>query len=32
MNCPKCDKPNRDKAVFCKYCGESVIKQQFEID
>ncbi len=25
MNCPKCNKPNRDKAVFCKYCGASVI-------
>ena len=25
MNCPKCNKPNRDKAVYCKYCGESVI-------
>jgi len=25
MNCPKCNKPNRDKAVYCKWCGESVI-------
>lgn len=25
MDCPKCNKPNRDKAVFCKYCGESII-------
>ncbi len=25
MNCPKCNKPNRDKALFCKWCGESVI-------
>ena len=25
MNCPKCNKPNRDKAVFCKYCGASVV-------
>jgi len=25
MNCPKCDKSNRDKAVYCKYCGETVI-------
>lgn len=21
MNCPKCNKPNREKAVFCKWCG-----------
>ncbi|GHS85817.1 hypothetical protein FACS1894201_05960 [Bacteroidia bacterium] len=27
MNCPKCDKPNRDKAIYCKWCGESVITQ-----
>lgn len=25
MDCPKCNKTNRDKAVFCKYCGENVI-------
>ena len=25
MNCPKCNKPNRDKAVYCKWCGENVI-------
>ena len=25
MNCPKCNQPNRDKAVYCKWCGESVI-------
>ena len=25
MNCPKCNKPNRDKAVYCKHCGENVI-------
>ena len=25
MNCPKCNKPNRDIAVFCKHCGEKVI-------
>ncbi|MDR1756114.1 MAG: AAA family ATPase [Culturomica sp.] len=25
MNCPKCDKPNRDKAVHCKWCGVGVI-------
>lgn len=25
MNCPRCNRPNRDTAVFCKYCGESVV-------
>ena len=25
MNCPKCNKPNRDKAVYCKWCGGNVI-------
>src|SRR5690554_354749 len=25
MDCPKCNKTNRDQAVFCKYCGEKVI-------
>ncbi len=25
MNCPKCNKPNRDKAIYCKHCGENVI-------
>lgn len=25
MECPKCHKPNRDRAIFCKYCGESVV-------
>ncbi|GHT34455.1 hypothetical protein FACS189434_10630 [Bacteroidia bacterium] len=28
MNCPKCNQPNRDKAVYCKYCGASVITKQ----
>ena len=25
MNWPKCNQSNRDKAVYCKWCGESVI-------
>ena len=25
MNCPKCNKPNREKAVFCKWCGTNVV-------
>ncbi|GHT52767.1 hypothetical protein AGMMS49982_13860 [Bacteroidia bacterium] len=25
MNCQKCDRTNRDKAIYCKWCGESVI-------
>ncbi len=25
MNCPKCNKPNRDKAVYCKWCGANVV-------
>lgn len=24
MNCPKCNKPNRPQALFCKHCGESL--------
>ncbi len=25
MDCPKCNKPNRDTALFCKWCGEGVV-------
>ena len=28
MNCPKCTKPNRDAAIYCKFCGESVITKK----
>jgi Holliday junction resolvasome RuvABC ATP-dependent DNA helicase subunit len=28
MNCPTCNKPNRDAAVYCKFCGESVITKK----
>ncbi|MDR0799726.1 MAG: hypothetical protein LBN18_08210, partial [Dysgonamonadaceae bacterium] len=28
MNCPKCNKPNRDAAVYCKFCGETVISKK----
>ena len=28
MNCPKCNKPNRDAAIYCKYCGETVISKK----
>ncbi|MDR0872434.1 MAG: AAA family ATPase [Prevotellaceae bacterium] len=28
MNCPKCNKPNRDAAVYCKSCGETVISKK----
>ena len=30
MNCPICDKPNRDIAIFCKNCGESVVAKSIE--
>ncbi len=30
MNCPICDKPNRDIAIFCKNCGESVVAKSSE--
>ncbi len=25
MNCQSCNRPNRDKAVYCKWCGEGVV-------
>ena len=30
MNCPKCNKPNREKAVFCKWCGTNVVTKATE--
>ena len=30
MNCPKCNKPNREKAVFCKWCGTNVATKATE--
>lgn len=30
MNCPKCNKPNRESAVFCKWCGAHVVTKATE--
>ncbi|MDR0989314.1 MAG: AAA family ATPase [Prevotellaceae bacterium] len=30
MNCPKCNQPNRDKALYCKWCGAPVISKADE--
>ena len=30
MNCPKCNKPNRENAVFCKWCGTNVVTKATE--
>jgi SpoVK/Ycf46/Vps4 family AAA+-type ATPase len=27
MECPSCNKPNRSKALYCKWCGENVITE-----
>lgn len=30
MNCPKCNKPNRESAAFCKWCGAGVMTKAAE--
>lgn len=32
MLCPKCFQENDDNALFCKYCGSKLIKQQSTSD
>lgn len=30
MNCPKCNEPNRESAIFCKWCGAAVVNKATE--
>ena len=30
ITCPKCNKPNRNEAIYCKWCGSCVISKSAE--